>query len=222
MSFEENGFEIHSGFLDNDSINTIIDEIEALDSDFPKHGIRNAEKKLASVKKLVDSNLLRNKAEGYLSGKPEVVRVIVFDKTPNKNWLVTWHQDKTISVNDKKAIPGWGSWTLKDGINHVQPDVKVLEDMVTFRIHLDEANESNGCLKVIPKSHSLGILSKNEQDRVVRESEEYTCLAKPGDLLIMRPLLLHSSSKGIMPHHRRIVHIEYSSFKLPQGLAWAT
>ncbi|WP_163834238.1 phytanoyl-CoA dioxygenase family protein [Spartinivicinus ruber] len=221
FSFEENGFEIHPGFLDNDSINKIIDEIEALDSDFPKHGIRNAEKKLVSVKKLVDSNLLRNKAESYLSGKPEVVRVIVFDKTPDKNWLVTWHQDKTISVNGKKAIPGWGPWTLKDGINHVQPDLKVLEDMVTFRIHLDDASENNGCLKVIPKSHRLGILSKNEQDRVVRESEEFICLAKSGDLLIMRPLILHSSSKGTTPHHRRIVHVEYSSFKLPQGLAWA-
>ena len=93
--------------------------------------------------------------------------------------------------------------------------------MVTFRIHLDDVNESNSCLKVIPKSQSLGILSKNEQDRVVAESEEYICSAKAGDLLVMRPHLLHSSSKGTDPSHRRIVHIEYSSFQLPMGLAWA-
>lgn len=221
LSIEENGFEVHSSFLDGDSINEIIEEIEALGSEYPKHGIRNAEKKLSSVKKLIESDLLREKAESYLSGSPEVVRVIVFDKTPDKNWLVTWHQDKTISVSDKRDIPNWGPWTLKDGINHVQPELEVLEDMVTFRLHLDEASESNGCLKVIPKSHSLGILNKNDLDNVVSESEEYICTAKAGDLLVMRPHLLHSSSKGIEPIHRRIIHVEYSSFHLPMQLAWA-
>ena len=122
MGIEENGFEIHSGFLGNNSINEIITEIETLDSDFPKHGIRNAEKKLRSVKNLVESDLLLEKARSYLTGKPEVVRVIVFDKTADKNWLVTWHQDKTISVSDKKEIDGWGPWTLKDGVHHVQPN----------------------------------------------------------------------------------------------------
>ncbi|WP_417511703.1 hypothetical protein [Methylophaga sp.] len=112
LDIEENGFEIHSGFLSNDSINEIITEIEALDSDFPKHGIRNAEKKLSSVKNLVESDLLIEKARSYLTGKPEIVRVIVFDKTEDKNWLVTWHQDKTISVSDRKEIDGWGPWTL--------------------------------------------------------------------------------------------------------------
>ncbi|GLP99715.1 phytanoyl-CoA dioxygenase [Methylophaga thalassica] len=220
LGIEENGFEMHSSFLCNDSINEITTEIEALDSDFPKHGIRNAEKKLSSVRNLVESDLLLEKARIYLTGKPEVVRVIVFDKTADKNWLVTWHQDKTISVSDKKEVDGWGPWTLKDGVHHVQPKLNVLEEMVTFRIHLDDANESNGCLKVIPKSHKLGILSKNEQDRIVAESEAYICSAKSGDLLVMRPHLLHSSSKGTEPNHRRIVHIEYSSFQLPIGLAW--
>ena len=221
MNIEENGFEIHSNFLDDNSISEIIYEIEGLESDYPKHGIRNAEKKLATVKKLVDSNLLREKASSFLSGIPEIVRVIVFDKTPAKNWLVTWHQDKTISVSGKADVPNWGPWSLKDGVNHVQPSLQVLKDMVTFRIHLDDANESNGCLKVIPKSHNLGILSKETQDRIVRESDDFVCSAKSGDLLVMRPHLLHSSSKGTAPSHRRIVHIEYSSFKLPMGLAWA-
>ena len=93
--------------------------------------------------------------------------------------------------------------------------------MITFRIHLDDANESNGCLKVIPNSHSLGILTKSDQDRIVNETNEYICTAMSGDLLIMRPHLLHSSSRGKTPNHRRIVHVEYSSFKLPMGLAWA-
>jgi len=221
LNIEENGFEIHSSFISNDSINEVIAEIEALEPDYPKYGIRNAEKKLASIKKLVESSLLREKANSYLSGSPEVVRVIVFDKTPDKNWLVTWHQDKTISVNDKIDFSGWGPWTLKDGINHVQPSLEVLENMVTFRIHLDDANESNGCLKVIPNSHKLGVLNQATLARVVLKEKVYMCNVKSGDLLVMRPHLLHSSSKGIAPRHRRIIHVEYSDYKLPLGLTWA-
>lgn len=66
--------------------------------------------KLVKIKKLIESDLLLEKAKNYLSGEPEVVRVIVFDKTPDKNWLVTWHQDKTISVSDKKEIEGYAPW----------------------------------------------------------------------------------------------------------------
>jgi ectoine hydroxylase-related dioxygenase (phytanoyl-CoA dioxygenase family) len=221
LGIKDNGFEAFSRFLDTAAINEITAEIDVLVSKHFKHGLRNAGMKLPSVKRLVHSDLLRDKAKTYLSGNPEVVRVIVFDKTPDKNWLVTWHQDKTIAVNGKKDITGWGPWTVKEGINHVQPGLEVLEDMITLRIHLDEANECNGCLKVIPKSHHLGILGKKEQDRVVGESQEYICTAKPGDLLVMRPHLLHSSSKGTEPNHRRIVHVEYSSFKLPMRLGWA-
>lgn len=221
MSVEENGFDIHTSFLGESVIKEIIGEIESLEPGYPKHGIRNAEKKLTSVKKLVDSSLLRNTAKNFLVGEPQMVRVIIFDKTPDKNWLVTWHQDKTITVTDQADIPGWGPWTVKDGINHVQPDIRVLEDMITLRIHLDDANEGNGCLKVIPKSHHLGILTKEEQGHVVCESEAYICSVKSGDLLLIRPHLLHSSSKGSAPSHRRIVHVEYSSFKLPEGLEWA-
>lgn len=220
MNIEEHGIEFHSGFLDDAAIQEVIHEIESLGIDYPRHGIRNAEKKLRSVKQLVDSNLLRNKARQYLSGDPEVVRVIVFDKTPEKNWLVAWHQDKTIAVSNRIDVPGWGPWTVKDGVNHVQPSIEVLENMITMRIHLDETNEMNGCLKVIPKSHSLGILSTDEQSRVIEESKELVCPAKSGDLLLMRPYILHASSKGSAPSHRRIVHVEYSGYKLPKGLAW--
>lgn len=221
MNIKEHGFEIHPQFLAESVIQTIIAELEALAVEYPAQGIRNAQKKLGSIKQLVTSDLLLEKAQHYLAGKPEVVRVIVFDKKPEKNWLVTWHQDKTIAVSDKKSIEGWGPWALKDGTHHVQPPLDVLQEMVTFRIHLDDANEDNGCLKVIPKSHAFGILSKDEQALIVSQSSTYICSAKAGDLLIMRPHLVHSSSKGSAPKHRRIVHIEYSSFALPMGLAWA-
>jgi hypothetical protein len=220
MSFAENGFEMCQGFLDEKIIESIITEINASEFCKDQHGVRNADKKIASVKKLVESGYLLEKAASYLDSMPQIVRVIIFDKTPSKNWLVTWHQDKTICVNEKKDIAGWGPWTLKEEVNHVQPGLEVLKRMVTLRIHLDDTNEENGCLKVIPGSHKLGILDQYQQEDFIQNKKHYLCLAKAGDLLVMQPLLLHSSGKGTLPQHRRIIHIEYSDFPLPQGMKW--
>ena len=36
----------------------------------------------------------------------------------------------------------------------------------------------------------------------------------------MRPLLLHASARSTTDRHRRILHIEYAGFPLPEGLRW--
>lgn len=93
--------------------------------------------------------------------------------------------------------------------------------MVAFRVHLDDTDEKNGCLKVIPNSHKLGILAQNEIDLISKKEQPFSCTVKAGDALIMRPHLLHSSSKSVIPSHRRVVHIEFSSYQLPCNLSWA-
>ena len=92
--------------------------------------------------------------------------------------------------------------------------------MVTFRLHLDDANEDNGCLKVTPKSHESGILAHAQIEELVNTRKPYNCEAETGDLLIMRHHLLHASSKSLNPDHRRVVHLEYSNYQLPKGLSW--
>ena len=93
--------------------------------------------------------------------------------------------------------------------------------MVTFRLHLDDANEDNGCLCVIPKSHKLGIIRQTTIKDLVSHSQAFDCTVKAGDLLLMRPHLLHSSRKSLAPSHRRVVHLEFSCYQLPEGLNWA-
>ena len=142
---------------------------------------------------------LQGRASEYLSGNPNIVRVILFDKTPENNWLVAWHQDKTIALSGKADIEGWGPWSMKDGTHHVQPPLEVLNNMVTFRIHLDDATPDNGCLRVIRGSHKLGILSVAEISDHVAASEPVECEVKAGTAFVMRPHLLHASSKAINP-----------------------
>ncbi len=185
-----------------------------------QHGVRNAEKKFPTIFELVNSPKFLERAKSILGGKPKIVRVIFFDKTPDKNWLVTWHQDKTIAVSSKVEISYWGPWSVKDGIHHVQPSLNVLNKMVTFRLHLDDANAQNGCLKVIPKSNHLGILPQAKIDTIVQTEPVFACEVQAGDMIIMRPHILHASSKSSIPEHRRVVHVEYSDYELPHRLNW--
>lgn len=150
-----------------------------------------------------------------------LVRALFFDKTPEKNWLVTWHQDKTVTLNKQTDLAGWGPWSVKDGVCHVQPPVAILNKMVTFRLHLDSADETNGCLKVIPGTHKYGILKQPEIDEIIRRKIAVPCVVEAGDAVVMRPHILHSSSKAKQPSHRRVVHIEYSNHVLPDGTSWA-
>jgi hypothetical protein len=43
---------------------------------------------------------------------------------------------------------------------------------------------------------------------------------KSGGAVVMRPLLLHSSTTAATPRHRRVLHFEYAAVDLPRGLKW--
>jgi ectoine hydroxylase-related dioxygenase (phytanoyl-CoA dioxygenase family) len=175
---------------------------------------------LAPIAKLARSDRLLLIVQPHLSAQPRPVRGIYFDKTADTNWLVSWHQDLTIAVRDKIDVAGFGPWSMKDGVPHVQPPVSLLEQMITFRLHLDDCNESNGALHVIPSSHRSGRLSPAEIRRFRNEQPASVCCVAAGDALLMRPLLLHSSGRSRTGGHRRVVHIEYACFDLPKGLHW--
>lgn len=217
----EQGFRLESQFISQTTVNTLIDEITKLNELKSPHGIRNAEKKFNCIAKLANSEKIVAQARAILDEEPQLVRAIFFDKNPEKNWLVSWHQDKTVSVNKKLHIDGWGPWSLKDNTHHVQPSESVLNNMVTFRIHLDDSNADNGCLKVIPNSHTSGVLTQLEIDSLVKNAIFVECEANAGDMLIIRPLILHASSKAKLPKHRRVIHLEFSGYDLPNDVYWS-
>jgi len=219
--FQNDGFELVKDFLSAEDVATLIQAVENHPLRPQKGGVRNADKLFPKLRMLVNSPKMITAAQNYLTNSPQLVRVILFDKTPNNNWLVAWHQDKTIAVSAKKDMPGWGPWTVKQGIHHVQPPLAVLNDMVTFRFHLDDATLDNGCLRVIAGSHNLGILAAPKVAEYAAIQTLVTCEAKAGAAFIMRPHLIHGSSKASNPGNRRIIHVEYSGYALPEGLAWA-
>lgn len=172
------------------------------------------------VSELAASEAFLSVVRPCLPGTPRPVRAIYFDKSPGRNWLVAWHQDLTIAVTHEAEAPGFGPWSRKDGLIHVQPPVEILENMLTLRLHLDDADESNGALRLIAGSHAFGRLSPAASDQLRTTLPEVTCRAGRGDALLMRPLTLHASGRSVSDRRRRILHLEYAGLDLPCGLNW--
>ncbi|MDQ3131828.1 MAG: phytanoyl-CoA dioxygenase family protein [Acidobacteriota bacterium] len=225
--FEENGFLIVRNTLDEKIILTLIDALSNLKAsklinrkDERVYGVRDLLNLLPAVQEFSQSRTVREIAENFLGKDARVVRAIYFDKTADANWKVPWHQDLTIAVREKLEVKGFTAWTEKVGIHHVQPPVEILKKMLTLRFHLDDADENNGALNVVPKSHKIGRLNAEEIINVRKANETSLCSVKKGDCLVIRPLLVHSSSAGLNPKHRRVIHFEFSADELPNGLHW--
>jgi hypothetical protein len=184
------------------------------------YAARNLLATVPAVAKLAVMSPLRSLAECVLGPAAFPVRAILFDKLPGANWQIGWHQDQVIAINTRKEVPGFTAWSIKRGIPHARPPVYVLERMLTLRVHLDECNESNGALQVIPGSHANGLLDDSQIQEIVGRIPPRICAARSGDVLAIRPLLLHSSAPAAEPGHRRVIHLEYAAEPLPGGLEW--
>ena len=221
LDFHEHGVEVRRAVLSPYDIQSVVSEVSLDSETIRRGGIRNLDKKFASIARLAEDPNILCLAEALLGGSPHLVRALFFDKTPEKNWFVTWHQDKTVALNKRADLIGWGPWTIKDEVWHVQPPQVVLNRMVTLRLHLDPADEESGCLKVLPGTDRLGVLQQSAIDGVVRAYAALPCIVAAGDAVVMRPHVLHSSAKSICQPHRRVVHLEYSDYELPSPLHWA-
>jgi ectoine hydroxylase-related dioxygenase (phytanoyl-CoA dioxygenase family) len=185
-------------------------------------GIRDLLNVVPAVRNVAEVDSIKTLVKATIGNSAKLVRGLFFDKSAAVNWKVSWHQDLTIAVRERRDVPGFGKWTIKAGTPHVQPPATVLERMVAIRIHLDDTDQFNGALKVIPGSHLFGRLSQNQIQEMIAEARTVICDVASGGVVVMRPLLLHSSSAGSKPGHRRVIHLEFAAVELPGGLEWAT
>jgi ectoine hydroxylase-related dioxygenase (phytanoyl-CoA dioxygenase family) len=226
-SFQQNGFIIVPNVVDAATIKALLDALADVRlQDAVKQragrafGIRCLLDVVPAVRALAQSDALRALVNPILGNDAKVVRGIFFDKTPVANWKVPWHQDVAIALRAKKDIPGFSAWSVKAGVIHAQPPIEILASILTVRLHLDDADETNGALRVIPGSHEHGLLSDDAVQYWKAQANAVTCFVPSGGALLMRPLLLHASSVATQPTHRRVLHLEYSAVDLPNGLEW--
>jgi hypothetical protein len=160
----------------------------------------------------------RLESTGALLPSARAVQCTYFEKSKSMNWLVPVHQDLSIPVAARSYSPDWRAWSVKEGGLFAQPPVAVLQHLLAVRVHLDECGPNDGPLRVVPKSHQLGIVPSERA--VTFRQGEVTCLAARGDALLLRPLVLHSSSKASGTSRRRVLHLLFGPASLPDGVAW--
>ena len=201
-------------------IDRLVDELAPLATD-DRGGVRNLLGVSPAARALACSAAVRSAAESVLGPHCFAVRAILFDKTPGANWKVVWHQDLTIAVRERASgVAGYGPWSEKAGVPHVQPPPDLLERMLAVRVHLDDCGADNGPVRVITGSHRAGRLSAAAVDAWRAGADAVECLAERGAILAFRPLILHASSPAASPAHRRVVHLEFAADDLPAPLEW--
>jgi len=207
---EEQGFGVLPEVLLSRETRRLIDDLDQSPLRRSKAGVRHA---LAhpSVAALAREPRLLNIAQEVLGTEALPFRATLFDKSPQANWLVVWHQDTALPLRERHDAPSWAPWSVKDGVVYAHAPAGVLSQVLALRIHLDDSTADNGPLRVLPGTHTEGVLSDDAIREFVAQIEPTDCLIPQGGVLAMRPLLIHASSKSQSEGLRRVLHIEYSA-----------
>jgi ectoine hydroxylase-related dioxygenase (phytanoyl-CoA dioxygenase family) len=183
-------------------------------------GIRELFAAVPETRELVNAANLAALIAPIVGADARIVRALLFNKSRAANWRVPWHQDLFVATASMANVPGFSAWTLKHGVHHARAPREVLERMLAIRIHIDDSNEADGPLRVLPGTHRHGVLDGLHIEQLSRHVTPSVCIASSGSVLLMRPLLLHASSPARSPAHRRVVHLEVADCELPRPLQW--
>jgi ectoine hydroxylase-related dioxygenase (phytanoyl-CoA dioxygenase family) len=235
----DSGYQIIRGVLSPGEIDCLLAALSAAHHARSRAGARHLMSSAAVAEVANDPRLLAL-ARKILGPTVVPFRATLFDKSPSANWLVPWHQDTALPLRERSEAPGWGPWSLKAGVLYAHAPASALERVVALRLHLDDSTPENGPLRVLPGTHTLGVLTDEEVAALVgtpyvaasfssasfslppdaalkraatcagRSIAPVECVVPRGGVVAMRPLLLHASSKSRIDAPRRVLHIEYS------------
>ena len=210
MAVEENGFAILPELFSHESLDCFLQEIDDLAPRRSRAGVRHA-LRLPPVAHLARQPRLVEVARRVLGDDAFPFRATLFDKSPATNWLVVWHQDTALPLRTRLELPGWGPWSVKEGIHYAHAPTATLSKVLALRVHLDDSTTENGPLRVLAGTHTLGVMSDDAVHEVASRTAPVDCIAPKGGVLAMRPLLIHASSKSQTEMPRRVLHIEYAA-----------
>lgn len=117
LNFRDHGAERYRGAVaqDLDDLRAALDRLHQERAGVRIRGIEQLRPFFAA------SGSIGSIATGVLGAACRPVRAILFDKTPETNWSLAWHQDRTICVRQRVNVDGFGPWTVKGGMPHVAP-----------------------------------------------------------------------------------------------------
>jgi ectoine hydroxylase-related dioxygenase (phytanoyl-CoA dioxygenase family) len=236
QSLHDQGFVVFPGLVEPGEIEDLPNNLAHLEHKRARAGIRHLLHDPTVAALAADPRLL-GIAQAVLGDKAFPFCATLFDKSPDSNWLITWHQDTALPLTEKRDAPGWGPWSVKEGVTYAHAPATALSQVLALRLHLDDCAGDNGPLRVLPGTHSMGVLS---DDQILNLAAGHSsdsahspashsahslveCLVPQGGVLAMRPLIIHASSKSQSQRPRRVLHIEYAArVEISEGMRLAT
>lgn len=209
-TLERDGFEIIPHCLRISDVKALSAALDSAPLHRSRAGMRNV-LQLEAVRSLALDPLLLNFGRSALGEQALPFRATLFDKSPDSNWLVVWHQGTALPLRERRDATGWGPWSVREGVICAHAPAAALEQVLAIRIHLDNSTTENGPLRVLPGTHKSGVLSDDAIHELSLKVHEIVCEVPSGGILLMKPLLVHASSKVLQSKRRRVLHLEYSS-----------
>ena len=141
------GFRIVDGVLDPAETSDLLRTLEASPLPSGRAGARHLMKHPAVAGVANDPRLLAI-ARAFVGPSTVPYRATLFDKSNARNWLVPWHQDTALPLQERRDVPGWGPWSTKSGITYAHAPATALSRAVALRLHFDDSRADNGPLRV--------------------------------------------------------------------------
>jgi len=220
-SIHDSGFALISDVLTPRDVDALAVEISAANMRRGRAGVRHA-MRLPPISSLAKDERLLGIARSILGNQAFPFKATLFDKSPTANWLVAWHQDTALPVKERREIPEWGPWSVKEGVTYAHAPASALSKILALRVHLDNSTAENGPLRVLPGTHTLGVLTDNAIHELSRRVIAVDCLVPKCGVVAMRPLIVHTSSKSQSRSPRRVLHVEYTASPTLDSLELAT
>ena len=211
--FETEGYIFFPNVFSQQEIGRLNDELPAI---FAQRREENIREKDSDAVRTAFAVHTYNESFGLLARHPRLVRPVM----QLLNGPVYMHQFK---INAKAAFNGdvwqwhqdFGTWTRDD----LMPEPRAMN----ISVFLDEVNEFNGPLLLIPKSHQHGnleaghdvtttsyplwTLDKKEVTRLVEQGGLVAPKGSAGSMLLFHCNLVHASPGNISPWSRNLVYL---------------
>jgi ectoine hydroxylase-related dioxygenase (phytanoyl-CoA dioxygenase family) len=204
------GFAILPALFSHEYLDHLLQEIDESAPRRSRAGIRHA-LSLPAVTAVAREPQMIEVAREVLGAGAFPFRATLFDKSPTANWLVVWHQDTALPLRERIDQPGWGPWSIKEGIDYAHAPATALSQVLALRVSCDDSTAENGPLRVLPGTHTLGILTDDSIHELADQIAPVDCVAPTGGVVALRPLVVHASSKSQTEMPRRVLHIEYAA-----------
>ena len=207
---EDRGFAVIPPVFEEDRVVLLAENLAMANLRRSRAGVRHA-LGITAVASLANDPRILELARCILGASAYPFRATVFEKTTDANWLVVWHQDTALPLRRREETPGWGPWSVKEGVTYAHAPASALSQVLALRVHLDDSTSRNGPLRVLPATHMLGVLSDDTIHQLAQDIVPVECRVPRGGIVAMKPLLVHASSKSLSECARRVLHIEYAA-----------